>query len=239
MMSSQINSVLKQALITFACKQDMFSTNLNILTSLLDRLTAEDVNLHSQFKQDSFWNQPRKAPISCVDIYEDKNITMGIFILKPGGQIPLHNHPEMYGLIKVIMGKVKVTSYSLNTSRTLEVDRKSSKNEPLPHMTSPSTKVLTVELVGTEIIDVNSRPCILEPNHKNLHKIESLDGPAAFLDILAPPYMTMISNNGPRLCSYYTTLNQVTPDVFRLHEVGSPSWYWCDMFPYTGPDIQV
>ena len=30
--------------------------------------------------------------------------------------------------------------------------------------------------------------CILSPDKANIHKIESVGGPAAFLDILAPPY---------------------------------------------------
>lgn len=236
-MTSHINSVLKQALITFTCKPDLFSTNLHCLASLLDKVTAEDVNLNRQFTQETFWRQPHKAPVTCIDIYEDKNVTMGIFVLKPGGHIPLHNHPEMYGLIKVIMGKVKITSYSLNTPKILEVEKRTSRNEPLSNMPYSATNVLTAELVSTEIVDTNSLPCVLEPNHKNLHKIESVDGPAAFLDILAPPYMTLMSDGSSRLCSYYATLSQIATDIFRLHQIGSPSSYWCDMFPYTGPHI--
>ena len=30
--------------------------------------------------------------------------------------------------------------------------------------------------------------CLLSPAESNIHKIESVGGPAAFLDILAPPY---------------------------------------------------
>ena len=34
----------------------------------------------------------------------------------------------------------------------------------------------------------DSTCCILSPDKSNIHKIESVEGPAAFLDILAPPY---------------------------------------------------
>lgn len=231
--------VLKQALTTFTCKSDFFKSNLNVLTSLLDKITAEDVNLNPLFSQDSFWNRPRKAPVSCIDIYEDLNVTLGIFVLKPGGQLPLHNHPEMNGLIKVLMGKIKITSYSLNTEKTKVTDGSIGNGGSLKPSRTHKKSIVTAELVSTEIIDANSEPCLLEPNHKNLHEIESVDGPAAFLDILAPPYMTQIPNNGQRQCSYYSVLSQAAPNVFRLHEINSPSWYWCDVNPYTGPEIIV
>lgn len=238
-MTSHINIVLKQALKTFTCKTEVFKSNLNLLMTLLDKITAEDVNLNPQFSQASFWNRPQKAPVSCIDIYEDINLTIGIFVLKPGGQLPLHNHPEMYGLIKVLMGKIKITSYSLNTENTHAFDGNLSNVEHLKPSRTQKKSVITVELMSTEIVDANSQPCLLEPNFKNLHKIESVDGPAAFLDILAPPYMTQIPNNGQRQCSYYTVLSQAAPNVFRLHEISSPSWYWCDIHPYTGPSINL
>ncbi|VEN44307.1 unnamed protein product [Callosobruchus maculatus] len=238
-MASHINSVLKQAILTFTSKPELFTPNLNALAALLDKTTAEDVNLQPQFSTESLWSRPGKAPVTCIDIYEDQNITMGIFILKPGGHLPLHNHPEMYGLIKVISGKVRITSYSLNTPKTLEVDRRSFKDDPPPALVFSRKKILTAELVSSEIVDTSSKPCMLEPNDKNLHEIESVDGPAAFLDILAPPYSTLIPNNGPRLCSYFAVLSQVSPNVFKLQEIKSPSWYWNDMFPYTGPEPKL
>jgi len=72
---------------------------------------------------------------------------------------------------------------------------------------------------------------------KNLHEIESIDGPAAFLDILAPPYDMPVPGYETRKCSYYTRLSQVAPNIFHLQEIHSPSWYWTDSFPYTGPDV--
>lgn len=239
MMTAHIIQILKQALTTFTCKPEQFKSNLCLLTSLLNKVTAEDVNLNSEFAQDSFWNKPQKAPVSCIDIYEDMNVTLGIFILKPGGQLPLHNHPEMHGLIKVLMGKIKITSYSLDTEKTSAIDGNLHNGDSLRSSRIHKKSIITAELVSTEIMDVNSQPCLLEPTYKNLHKIESVDGPAAFLDILAPPYMTQIPNNGQRQCSYYTVLSQAAPNVFRLHEVSSPSWYWCDIHTYTGPNLTV
>ncbi|KAJ8941552.1 hypothetical protein NQ318_011509 [Aromia moschata] len=236
-MTSQINTILKQAITTFTCKPDLFYSNLGLLMSLLDKLTAEDVNFHPQFRTERLWTQPGKAPVTCIDIYEDHNVTMGISIIKPGGQLPLHNHPEMHGLIKVIAGKVKITSYSLNTEKTLEVDRRSFRGDFAPPAHYTHKRILTAELCSSEIVDVNSKTCLLEPNNKNLHEIHSVDGPAAFLDILAPPYGSLIPGNGPRLCSYYSVLSQVSPKIFKLQEIKSPSWYWTDAFPYTGPQL--
>lgn len=238
-MTSHINSVLKQALATFTCKPELFTSNLNALKNILDKTRAEDVNLNPELLTEALWERPDKAPVSCIDIYEDCNLTIGIFILKPGGHLPLHNHPEMYGLIKVLAGKVQITSYSLNTPKTLEVDRRSFKGANVPPMNFLKKDVVTAELTCIDYVDANSKPCVLEPHSKNLHEIVSIEGPAAFLDILAPPYNTRIENNGIRLCSYYTVLSQVAPNVLRLKEIKSPSYYWTDMSPYTGPELRL
>ncbi|KAI4460532.1 hypothetical protein MML48_5g00004063 [Holotrichia oblita] len=39
-----------------------------------------------------------------------------------------------------------------------------------------------------EFMETISPTCILDPKQRNIHEIESVDGPAAFLDILSPPY---------------------------------------------------
>ncbi|CAH1154361.1 unnamed protein product [Phaedon cochleariae] len=236
-MTSHIHKVLQQAITTFTCKSELFAFNLSSLSSILDKTTAEDVNFDPRFTKKSEWDNPERAPVTFIDIYEDSNLTMNIFILKPDGQLPLHNHPEMYGLIKVISGKIKITSYSLNTARTMELERRSFKDAIVPPIDFRRRKIVTAELISSEIVDSNSKPCLLDPGNRNIHEIQSIDGPAAFLDILAPPYNTNIPNNGPRLCSYYAVLSNIMPNVFRLQEIRSPSWYWTDSYPYTGPDL--
>lgn len=242
-MSNHILNLLKQAIVTFATKKhkpESFQSNLQALISLLDKTTAEHVNFPPQFMNTDLWEHPDKAPVSCIEIFEDDHLTMGIFILKPNGKLPLHNHPQMHGLIKVIAGQVKIVSYSINTDKTKEIDEKSfqSSNAPMPFKPKPSKHgVVTAELNEVTIANTSSPTCLLDPDFKNLHEIQSLEGPAAFLDILAPPYDYPLPDIGIRKCSYYSRLSQVAPNIFRLQETRSPSWYWTDSHPYTGPEI--
>ena len=54
----------------------------------------------------------RNTPVTYIGIYEDRDISVGIFIIRRGCRIPLHNHPGMYGVIKVVHGKVDVATYT-------------------------------------------------------------------------------------------------------------------------------
>ncbi|KAK4875194.1 hypothetical protein RN001_011616 [Aquatica leii] len=214
-------------MLTFTCKKEIFHQNLEILRAILDKITADDVDLHPQFMRDSLWNRPNKAPVTYIDIFEDRNVSMGIFILKPGMRLPLHDHPEMYGLIKVLTGTVKITNFSL---------RKDYAHEHYSHSINAPSHI-TVERNADLIVDNSSEPCILDPLVGNLHEIESVEGPAAFLDVLAPPYETEIIGNGQRKCTYYKILKEIAPRIFKLEEINAPSWFWNDTYPYTGPQI--
>ncbi|XP_018324432.1 2-aminoethanethiol dioxygenase-like [Agrilus planipennis] len=230
---TQIGSVLRQALTTFSSVNEIkgvFHSNLALLKTMLERITAEDVGFDPLFMSDALWNRPHKAPVTYVNIYENDVLSVGIFVLKPGMKLPLHDHPQMYGLIKVIAGKIKITSFSLNTEKTVKVESNVEDNIFVP-------KTHVVEM-NTEIIaDISSESCCLEPDSKNLHEIESLDGPAAFLDILSPPYETLIESNGKRKCTYYKIKKELSPSVFVVEETNSPSWFWSDSYPYTGPEL--
>ncbi|XP_056634140.1 2-aminoethanethiol dioxygenase [Diorhabda sublineata] len=241
-MASQIQKVLKQALLTFTSKPNNFISNLDNLSQILDKTVAEDLN----FDITAVNKDGEGAPVTYIDVYEDNLLTMGIFVVQKDKKLPLHNHPEMYGLIKVLAGKIRVISYSINTPKTIEVDTRSTKDANT--QTGSSTRILlmpdrnarkqliTAELVSNDIVGVESKPCILDPNKRNIHEIHSVDGPAAFIDILAPPYNTEIPGVGIRYCSYYSILSNVLPNVFRLQEIRNPSWYWTDTLPYLGPN---
>lgn len=54
----------------------------------------------------------RPPPVTYIPVAENKHISMGIFVIREGQNIPLHDHPHMHGLIKCIQGRLKITSYS-------------------------------------------------------------------------------------------------------------------------------
>ena len=43
-----------------------------------------------------------------IDLFENSTASVGIFVLKRDAYtMPLHDHPSMYGFIKVIFGKIR------------------------------------------------------------------------------------------------------------------------------------
>lgn len=224
MVLNHISNVLRQAKITFTSSSEMFRHNLDLLKHLLDKTTASDVNLHPQFTTESFWRKPDKAPVTYIGIYESDLLTMGIFILSPHMKLPLHDHPEMYGLIKVLTGKIKVTSFSMN-------------EDPNMVYASDPPITFTAEKHPDDILDTASQTCILDPKKRNIHEIESVDGPAAFLDILSPPYCSQENSNNSRKCTYFKVLEHLSGKLCRLREMRPPNWYWNDVYLYEGPQI--
>lgn len=95
----------------------------------------------------------------------------------------------------------------------------------------------------------NSGPCLLTPRQDNLHQISAVEGPAAFLDILAPPY----NADDGRDCHYYRILQTVEEgktdeqqgdeeekeSVTWVLEIPEPEDFWCGPEHYPGPAVSV
>jgi len=97
-MASKIEILGKQAMKTF--DRRLCQKNLDKLLSLINKITAEDVKLDKNIL-DYVSRQP--APMCVMDIFENKDITIAIFLLKHGVKMPMHDHPGMHGLLKVKM----------------------------------------------------------------------------------------------------------------------------------------
>jgi cysteamine dioxygenase len=97
-----------------------------------------------------------------------------------------------------------------------------SKAEPLKEL-SPDTEAAT-----------------LTPTHSNYHEITAVNGPAAFFDILSPPYDFDHPVFGKRRCHFYQKLTTNTPagaGQVLLQRIPSPDDYYCDTAPYYKPDF--
>lgn len=96
-MASAIEVLGKQAMKTFNDRR-LCQKNLDKLLSLINKITAEDVKLDKNVLD---YVSRQSAPMCVMDIFENKDITIAIFILKHGVKMPMHDHPGMHGILKV------------------------------------------------------------------------------------------------------------------------------------------
>lgn len=101
-MATRIEVLWRQALKTFSGRRSasykLCLKNFEKLRCLIDQITAEDVYVDRKIL-DFVRIQP--APMCVIDVFENQDITIAIFILKTGVTLPMHDHPEMHGLLKV------------------------------------------------------------------------------------------------------------------------------------------
>ena len=239
---------------------------LNQLLLLLNKIDGRDVGF------DASWiNATTKcdgsnvcAPVLYVHIMENEIFSLGIFVLRPGSRIPLHDHPNMFGLVKVIYGNVRCRSFT----RVLGTKPMSSFTPLLPRL----SKWQINDLIATTphqdmVIEPKSEAMLLSPSEGNFHELFTVGNEgAAFVDILAPPYDHFL---GQRECHFYqeisiprpispqsngyqpatSVVNESTDNnigakgdernqqYVYLIETHQPKDYWCDSTEYRGPRV--
>ncbi|XP_062863388.1 2-aminoethanethiol (cysteamine) dioxygenase b [Trichomycterus rosablanca] len=246
-MSCLIQRLARQARVTFrtypaAEESKAFVENQNKLRNLLSEVRAADLKIVPRcVDSSSLPPPPLGPPVTYMHICETDSFSMGVFLLKHGTSIPLHDHPGMYGMLKVLYGKVRISCYD---RLDISADGASGRhfNPPLLPFQKSSLRPSVDRSVGEYTEE--SGACVLSPYRDNLHQIEAVDGPTAFLDILAPPY----DPDDGRDCHYYKVLQQGPDGGDRkvdgqehtevwLMEIPQPSEFWCGAEPYPGPKV--
>lgn len=237
-MSSLVQRIARQALVTFRTpprrsgdEARSFQENHGQLQSLMSEVCAADLRLVPRRADGPAPPRPyHQPPVTYMHICETDHFSMGVFLLKSGSSIPLHDHPGMHGVLKVLYGRVRISCFD-------RMERPASPGQaPQAHPDSLRLSVLRSSAEYTS----ESGPCVLSPDRDNLHQIDAVDGPTAFMDILAPPYDP---DNG-RDCHYYAVLTteagqgagQPGQEVW-LREVSQPADFWCGAEPYPGPQV--
>ncbi|KAK4350399.1 hypothetical protein RND71_029712 [Anisodus tanguticus] len=169
------------------------------LYSLLDTIGPEDVGVkdesledergHGLFGLNVFNRVDRWAqPLTYVDIHEGQNFTMCMFCFPTSAVIPLHDHPGMTVLSKVLYGSLHVKAYDWVEPACIR------KSERAGHPT-----VRLARLVVDKVVSAPHGTSVLYPKSGgNLHCFTAIT-PCAVLDILAPPYLEAAG----RRCTYY------------------------------------
>lgn len=226
-MANKLENIVVQALRTFKNPSRRVPENLvsalNDLKRSADVITIEDIpklKFLLQKSQINAFNRITKQktnPVDYLPIYEDEDVTIGVFVLKQGSRLPIHDHPSMHGILKILQGVVKITSYSLVEIDTSSAVRNNSffYNNPLKVIKHPEN-----------LVTDRDSCCMLTPTEKNIHEVECIEGPAAFLDILSPPYEEG-SLTTPRSCHYFEEVAG-GDDNLRLIQVPSPINFWVD-----------
>ncbi|XP_063389496.1 2-aminoethanethiol dioxygenase [Cydia fagiglandana] len=215
--------------------------NINKLKKIMDRLRSEDLGLERRLCDPATWKNPSKAPCTYIQVFQNSCVNMSIFVLKPGFKMPLHDHPHMHGLLKVIYGAVNIRSFSEHpvTEKLSAIDiaiRAKHEATRLAHGTHVKRKFFA-EVTQDRVCKENSETCVLTPTASNYHEIQALEMPAAFFDVLSPPYDTLIEGIGPRRCSYYKVSNKLSTNLVELTETVAPDCFFCDQSPYLGPKL--
>ena len=110
-MCQAIEKVFQLAVATFnkAATTEASKKNLDMLVTQANKLRGTDVGLEScsVFKPSQI-NPRQKAPVTYIPVAENKHISVGIFVIQEGQNIPLHDHPHMHGVIKCLKGTLKI-----------------------------------------------------------------------------------------------------------------------------------
>ncbi|CAF0854938.1 unnamed protein product [Rotaria sp. Silwood1] len=200
-------------------------TKYDLNFTLFDNIkNSQSLNSIDQKNLEKFLNS--NAPVFYIKLYEDSIISVGIFIIKSHHRMPLHDHPRMFGLIKVLDGHGHLNAYNVLFEKN-ENERICSKH------------------ISTSI-NSQSETAVLYPNKLNIHEIYAINNDhCAFLDILSPPY----SNEND--CTCYIAKPEPTPSSsqsttdFNENERNyilkriSDDEYYTESLQYTGPPISL
>jgi len=149
---------------------------------MMDLLTAAEVGLEPHRAL------PTGSPIGYYHVYKDPSLSIGIFVIPAGSGIPLHDHPGMTVLSKLLFGSLRVTSYDMpDGGPGRESSPPGDGGLSLPWMTQPARPALRV---GPAVSSVVHAPCTtlqLEAHKGNIHQFHALQDTAIF-DVLSPPY---------------------------------------------------
>ncbi|XP_026770462.1 2-aminoethanethiol (cysteamine) dioxygenase a [Pangasianodon hypophthalmus] len=243
---SLIQKIATQAQVTFKNCDDGkdLLANLAELSALLSDIRAADLNIAPPKRKGSGsgTRARRRAPVTYMHICETRAFSMGVFALRSGVSIPLHDHPGMNGMLKVLYGKVRIRCFD-KLDGAPDPDPDPGTVSGAGSETVQKDAVCLAALRSSGEFTQQSAPCVLSPLRDNLHQIDALDGPAAFLDILAPPY----DPDDGRDCHYYRVLRTASKngddkqgeETAWLLEIPQPEEFWCGGEPYPGPKVTV
>lgn len=165
--------------------------------------------------------------IHYIDIVDTLSLSIGIFILPQGAHIPLHDHPDMHVVTRVLSGKLNINSYDFVDS----IDKDFS-TRCRCHGTGGMAKHRESLLLDP----LHAPTDLLYPNKGNIHELTALSHaePCAMLNVALPSY----SAAHGRSCTYYSTSTKecqtTDSNIVMLETTSEPLHLMMTSSPYEG-----
>ncbi|ETV88971.1 hypothetical protein H257_00392 [Aphanomyces astaci] len=215
------------------------------IKELCDRLLPSDLGLEVP-RAVAADKLPRFRPIRYIEVYEDADISMGIFVMPPGTTIPLHNHPQMTVISRVLYGSMQVNAFDLvppdeDEAFWVRKEERIRKAE-IQHNRFPKFRPRHLKVAIQRSTDVVHGPATTEllPDRCNIHEFIAVgDVGCAIFDILTPGYNPLAGRD----CTYYRSLLQVEggteEEPWYVLEPSNlpPSSFISVDLPYRGPEL--
>jgi len=146
--------------------------------------------------------------------------SMGIFVFPPHAKIPLHDHPGMCVISKIIYGDIQRLSLDLPRHNPPSLNSSSTKSWiPWGHQSFNNPPADGTERLAykNHVDHLQAPDCtVLYPFEGNLHEFVAGPNGAALLDVLLPPY-DMDQN---RDCTFYYIRDLSDEEQQRIADAG-------------------
>ena len=212
--TEKIQNLIHHAKRVCKLKTNLSRSSVLELGALMNEIRAEDVGITE--------NVPKTLRnISYLHLHEEETFSMGVFMIPPRKMIPLHDHPGMTVLSRVLFGDLDVLSLDWVGDPT------------------KSVSLGGIARVRTEIRINGPTLCTLEPKRENIHSFGGgEDKGCAILDIITPPY----NDRAGRSCTYFRITEKDLVVKTREEDAGDTSDLsdikFVELKPYD-PDFDV
>ena len=182
--------------------------------------------------------QPRDSGIRYLCVCETDLYTLGIFVFPPNATIPLHDHPNMTVLSRVLYGDLRVKAFDNISVGNMGEPNESNEtsvffgrwikrivSSTIPSLLGKYHKKGSIRAVENETLKlVAPDVTMLYPSLGNIHEFTAGKNGAAVLDVLLPPY----NRDHDRDCTHYEKIGSGGPgEKCWMSPIPQPEWFSC------------